>query len=236
MSDIELLVKRYSWCEMSLSEFLAEGNVPTGWVEFFGREDVQRELEHISRELDKTRREQTIYPDIHQVFRAFYSTPLERVKYMLLGQDPYAHGSAVGLCFSVKPGHALNPSLRNMYKELKDEGFRPVEDGVLSHLPGQGVLMLNMTLTVEKGRPNSHQKLWTGFSHKLMQYIDEVRGEEVDWILFGSDAHQVEQSCVRRGVTHKTSHPSPLAAYKASRTAPAFFGSGVFREMLGIKW
>lgn len=232
----------YSWKNMSLWEYLTEGNIPSGWEEFFLRSDVQQQLIYISNELDNSRNQFIIYPPIYQVFRAFYLTPLDKITAIIIGQDPYHSGtteydgSAIGLCFSVKSGNTINPSLKNIYKELKSSGFEPNENGDLIHWAKQGVLMLNMGLTVEKGDADSHTSIWHKFSEMVVKYIDQKRKDSVHWLLFGSPSIKVGENNVRYGKIHKASHPSGLSCYRASKLAPAFFGSKVFLNVPKIKW
>ena len=127
MTNIELKDKSYSWKEATLSEFLEEGNTPEDWRDFFHNDNIRDILTDISSELAKESR--ILYPLLKDVLRAFYMTPLNTFKVVLLGQDPYHSGthefdgSAMGLAFSVRPGNQINPSLRNIYKELVTEGF-----------------------------------------------------------------------------------------------------------------
>lgn len=240
--SIQFIDNVYSWKSLSLLEFLQEGNIPKGWVEFFSKEEVVIELENISYRLDTKRQERIIYPPIYQVFRAFYLCPLKKISTVIIGQDPYHNGtteydgSAIGLCFSVKPGNTVNPSLKNIYKELKNGGNTPKEDGDLVHWARQGVLMLNMGLTVDKADPGSHLSVWHVFSEMVVKYIDEKLGDEVNWLLFGSQSIKVGKNCVKDGKIHKTSHPSPFSAYRSNKVAPAFLGSNVFSKVPKIKW
>ncbi len=220
---------------MSLMEFLEAGHIPSGWTEFFSRPEVQKQLKLISEDLDEIRMTKTIYPSLNQVFRAFYMVPVNDVKAVIIGQDPYHNGSAVGLCFSVRTGNPINPSLQSIYKELRMEGFKPVEDGNLLHWARQGVLLLNMALTVEKGDAGSHSCMWDQFSELLVKYIAEKRGDNVHWLLFGKEAHAVT-GLLKTGKFHCTSHPVPMAAYKACSTGEAFMGSNVFKTVPGVKW
>ena len=230
---MELYDTTYDWKKMSLLEYLERGHVPSKWKDVF--EQQHQKLSDISSELDKCRKTSEIYPPIHQVFRSFYLTPLYDIKAVIIGMDPYHNGSAVGLCFSVKPGNQINPSLRSIYKELKLEGFTPTEDGNLIHWANQGILMLNMGLTVMKNSPGSHLKFWYSFSEEIVKYIDEKRGEEVDWLLLGNDAYQVKK-LITKGKVHTTTHPMPLAAYRNSKNADAFWGSNVFKNIKGVQW
>jgi len=230
----------YSWKTSSLSQFLLEGNIPSGWKEFFSLNDVKNELQYISKTLERGNLEcgnLIIYPPINQVFRAFYLTHLKDIKAVILGQDPYHNGSAVGLCFSVKLGNKINPSLRNIYKELETEGFSPNCNGDLISWSEQGILLINVSLTVIKGEPNSHSHIWANFSELLINYISD--NAKAQWLLFGNNAHtfgkQISNGKVK-GIIHKTTHPSPFSAYKSSKTAPAFFGSNVFKKIKDVIW
>lgn len=233
---ISIINDTYDWKNLSLIDFLYEGNIPSGWSDFFLQNSIQKILGDISTDLDDVRTSKVIYPPIHQVFRAFYMVPLENIKTVIIGMDPYHNGNAVGLCFSVKPGNFINPSLRNIYKELKLEGYPCIEDGDLSFWAKQGVLMLNMALTVEKGNAGSHSDIWGLFSHTLVEYISEKRKNSIHWLLFGKDAHSVSSILSSGSNVHLTSHPSPFAANKKCGCHPSFLGSGVFRQVSGIDW
>jgi len=233
--EIHLIETKYDWETQSIAEFLNEGNIPSGWFDFFNSETIREILGKVSNELEKKKDCKIFYPDLNQVFRAFYITPLENVKAVIIGMDPYHNGNAVGLCFSVKSGKSINPSLRSIYKELKMEGFNPKENGNLIHWANQGVLMLNMSLSVEKGKAGSHSKIWKKFSEEVVKYLDKNRGEDIHWILMGNDACKIK-NLINKGVVHTTVHPMPLAEYKSSKIAEAFWGSGVFSRVKSIKW
>lgn len=228
--SIKFTEETYSWGTMSLWQFLKEGNVPSSWKDFFLREDVQQDLFNISNSLsDEVKQGITIYPSINQVFRAFI--PLNKIRVVLLGMDPYHNGSAVGLCYSVLPGNAINPSLRNIYTELKNEGYQVNEDGILTHWVDQGVLMINTALTVAKSDADSHTSYWYDFSEKVIKYIAE-NTENTIWIMTGSKAQEFQKFVTRK--THRvivTSHPSPLSAYRVFRHWPAFLGSNIFKDV-----
>lgn len=232
---LSLINDVYSWDKLSLIQFLQEGNIPSGWSNFFANN--MSVLTEISKLLDvenkerSTNRDKYIFPSINQVFRAFYLTPLDKVKVCILGMDPYHNGSAVGLCFSVKPNNNINPSLKNIYTELKNEGYKPVENGILIPWAQQGVLLLNKALTVSKGDPDSHTSIWYDFTDKVVSYIDS-NVDGVIWLLMGKNAQEVEHLITND--THnvlKTSHPSPYSASKSSGNSPAFLGSGVFKQI-----
>ena len=166
-----------------------------------------------------------IFPNGSDFFSAFRHTPLNRVKVVILGQDPYhGEGQAHGLCFSVQPGVAVPPSLQNIYKELHAELGLPVPaHGNLTSWADQGVLLLNSVLSVECGRAASHQgKGWETFTDRVIQVINEQR-EGVVFMLWGSYAQR--KGAIIDGSRHcilKAPHPSPLSAYRG------FFGCGHF--------
>lgn len=230
---IQFLNEEWSWKNMSLWEYLEEGNYPrmsNGWSSFFISHS--QELYRISEEIKTEAHGATIYPPIHQVFRAFI--PMEKIKVVIIGQDPYHNGSAVGLCFSVKPGNKINPSLRSIYKELKDEGYNPTENGDLIHWADQGCMMLNTALTVEKGCPEVHLAFWYEFTEMVIREV-ATYCKNVAWLLMGSKALAFKD-CINQthDVGHEifiTSHPMPLSAYKGFRGHSAFMGSGVFRQI-----
>ena len=225
--NLELVDGTYDWKDMTIIDFLNEGNIPTEWKKLFLSEIET--LQDISISLNKIK--YIIFPPIHQVFRAFYLTPLHKIKTVILGQDPYHNGSAVGICFSVLSGNKINPSLQNIYNELENEGFRPKKDGNLFHLCEQGCLLLNTALTVEKGDPESHVSIWYEFSEKVIRYISENTSNTA-WLLMGKKALDFKTHIdTSKHKIFGTSHPSPLGAYRPYRNYPAFISSGVFRQI-----
>src|SRR5215475_12263955 len=136
------------------------------------------------------RKKATIFPPAADVFNAFRFTPLDKVKVLLLGQDPYpGAGQAYGLCFSVRPGITPPPSLRNIYKELEsDLGIPPVKHGYLVTWAKRGVLMLNACLTVRKGEANSHAgKGWEKFTDAAIRAVNDQK-RTVVFLLWGGYA------------------------------------------------
>lgn len=170
---------------------------------------------------------QTIYPKGNKIFNAFEKTPFEKVKVVILGQDPYHEpGQAHGLCFSVNDGIPLPPSLQNIYKELKDDlGIVSPLSGNLERWAEQGILLLNATLTVRAHRAGSHQqKGWEEFTDAVIHKIAEEK-EHVVFILWGSYA-QKKGSFIdpSKHLIIKSPHPSPLSSYRG------FFGSKPFSK------
>ncbi len=170
----------------------------------------------------------TVYPPGKFIFEAFNRTPLDKVKVVILGQDPY-HGpkQAHGLCFSVQDGVAIPPSLVNIYKELGDEFHLSYanRNGDLSHWADQGVMLLNATLTVQAGVAGSHQgKGWETFTDAVVRVIAEKR-EHVVFMLWGSYAQRKGAFIDRaRHLVLESAHPSPLSAFRG------FFGCGHFAK------
>ncbi|TWD54158.1 uracil-DNA glycosylase [Agrobacterium vitis] len=177
--------------------------------------------------LDQKQAGKHIFPKGSQYFRALDLTPIDQVRVVILGQDPYhGAGQAHGLCFSVQPGVRIPPSLVNIYKEMEsDLGIPRANHGFLEHWARQGVLLLNSVLTVEEGRAGAHQgKGWERFTDRIIHAVAEER-EHVVFILWGAYAQKkaafVDQS---RHLVLKSVHPSPLSAHNG------FFGSKPFSK------
>lgn len=172
-------------------------------------------------------KQKVIYPHSSNWFHALETTPLDQVKVVILGQDPYHQpGQAHGLCFSVKPGVKTPPSLVNIYKELEsDLGVKPVAHGYLESWAKQGVLLINAVLTVEDSKANAHQgKGWEQFTDKVISTVNE-QCENVVFMLWGSYA-QRKGSVIDtdRHLVLKAPHPSPLSAHRG------FFGCQHFSQ------
>lgn len=170
---------------------------------------------------------QKIHPDMYHIFEALELTPYEKVKVVILGQDPY-HGvnQAHGLSFSVQPGVAIPPSLRNIYKEMQsDLGIPPVAHGNLVSWAKQGVLLLNTVLTVREGQAYSHRgKGWEQLTDAVMEKLNQ-REEPIVFILWGKPAQaKSDMIDTSRHAIIKSVHPSPLSASRG------FFGSKPFSQ------
>ena len=166
-----------------------------------------------------------IFPKGSEYFRALDLTPLDTVRVVILGQDPYhGEGQAHGLCFSVQRGVRPPPSLVNIYKELRaDLGIDPPRHGNLTHWAEQGVLLLNSVLTVERGRAGSHQgRGWERFTDRVVEVLSERR-QNLVFMLWGSYAERKGRIIDRaRHLVLSSPHPSPLSAYRG------FIGNGHF--------
>jgi uracil-DNA glycosylase len=171
--------------------------------------------------------QKVIYPHSSNWFHAIETTPLDNVKVVILGQDPYHQaGQAHGLCFSVLPGIKTPPSLVNMYKELEtDLKISPANHGYLECWATQGVLLLNAVLTVEDSKANAHQgKGWEQFTDKIIATVNS-ECEHVVFLLWGSYAQKKGAIIdTTRHLALKAPHPSPLSAYRG------FFGCKHFSQ------
>lgn len=169
-----------------------------------------------------------IYPKNADIFNALNTTPFDKVKVVILGQDPYhGAGQAHGLSFSVQRGVAVPPSLKNIYKELESdiEGFKAPNHGHLTHWAEQGVLLLNATLTVRASTPGSHQNRgWEIFTDEIIKAISQ-KLEHVVFLLWGKYAQQkatlIDQ---KKHYVLTSAHPSPFSAHTG------FLGSRPFSK------
>ena len=188
----------------------------------------------------------TIYPPRGQRLAALERTPLDAVKVVILGQDPYhGPGQAHGLAFSVPEGIAIPPSLRNIYKELEsDLGIAPAAHGNLSRWADQGVLLLNTSLTVEAGNAGSHQQRgWEEFTDAAVAAV-AARAEPSVFLLWGSHAQKKAARVAGLGADSphlvlRSPHPSPLSAYAGFFGSKPFSRANAFLEANGrgaIDW
>ncbi|MEE0954607.1 MAG: uracil-DNA glycosylase [Eubacterium sp.] len=166
-----------------------------------------------------------IYPPAQDIFNAFHFTPLDRVKVVILGQDPYHEpGQAHGLSFSVKPGVPVPPSLVNIYQELHDDlGCRIPNNGCLEKWAKQGVMLLNTVLTVRAHQANSHRNIgWEEFTDAAIKVLAD-QDRPMVFILWGSPARRKKAMIYNpKHLILESPHPSPLSAYRG------FFGSRPF--------
>lgn len=179
-----------------------------------------------------------IFPKGSEYFRAFDLTPLEEVRVVILGQDPYhGVGQAHGLCFSVQPGVRPPPSLVNIYKELQsDLGITPPRHGFLEHWARQGVLLLNSVLTVEMGQAASHQgKGWEQFTDAAIAQIN-AQARPVVFLLWGNYAQRKAAFVdTDRHLVLKAPHPSPLSAHNGFFGCRHFSKTNAFLEANGMQ-
>jgi uracil-DNA glycosylase len=168
-----------------------------------------------------------IYPELQNVYKAFKLTPLEKVKVVILGQDPYYNGSASGLAFGLNDEEKPVPmSLRNILSEIENS-YQKLDlefDYSLTHWSKQGVLLLNTALTVEKNNPNTYTKLWKPFTEKVITILDSYDNHIV-WMLWGNHAKSYKKLITNK--THlilESAHPSPFSA------SQGFFGNNHFKK------
>ena len=174
------------------------------------------------------REQHTIFPPEAEVFAALTLTPIDQVRVLILGQDPYHDDhQAHGLCFSVQAGVAIPPSLSNIFKELKsDLGYKIPNNGNLTPWAKQGVLLLNTALTVRAHQANSHKdRGWEMFTDAVIKAVN-AKADPVVFVLWGANARKklslIDQS---RHTVIESAHPSPLSAYRG------FFGSRPFSRI-----
>lgn len=197
------------------------------WQSILADEFEKEYYQHLRGFLKTEYAQHTVFPNMYHIFEALELTPYEKVKVVILGQDPY-HGpnQAHGLAFSVQPGVKIPPSLRNIYKEMEsDLGIPPVDHGNLTSWAEQGVLLLNTVLTVRNGEAYSHRgKGWEEFTDAIIKKINE-RTDPVIFILWGKPAQAKEKMIdTSRHIIIKSPHPSPLSASRG------FFGSKPFSK------
>lgn len=206
----------------------AEVRLEDSWKAVLGSEFAQLYMRDLKDFLQREKADgKQIFPKGAEYFRALDLTPLNQVRVVILGQDPYhGAGQAHGLCFSVRPGVRIPPSLVNIYKELQsDLGIVPARHGFLEHWARQGVLLLNSVLTVEESRAASHQgQGWERFTDAVIRAVNEDC-EHVVFMLWGSYAQKKAAFVDRaRHLVLKAPHPSPLSAHNG------FFGCRHFSQ------
>lgn len=209
------------------------------WMKVLGQEfelPYMRELKSFLQA--EKQRGKVIYPAGSNWFAAFNYTPFDQVKVVVLGQDPY-HGpnQAHGLCFSVLPGVQIPPSLINIYKEIEaDLGIPPAHHGCLTHWAKQGVLLLNASLTVERGMAGSHQgKGWEEFTDRAVAALNEQR-EGLVFMLWGSYAQRKGALIdVNKHLVLKAPHPSPLSAHRGFFGCKHFSKANQYLQAKGVQ-
>lgn len=199
------------------------------------KKDYYKKLFDTVREEYKTRQ---IFPPADDVFNAFHLTPLKDVKVVIFGQDPY-HGEnqAHGLCFSVKPGVEIPPSLVNIYKELQDDlGCTIPNHGYLTKWAEQGVLLLNTVLTVRAHQANSHRGIgWEEFTDAAIRVLN-AQDRPIVFILWGRPA-QMKKAMLNnpKHLILEAPHPSPLSSYRGFFGSKPFSKTNQFLEQNGIQ-
>lgn len=201
------------------------------WRTFFEEEKAQDYFGKLMAQLDHAYASAPVYPPREKLFSCFEACPLDQVKVVIIGQDPYHQpGQAHGLCFSVSPDVKLPPSLRNIYKEREADLQIPVsKQGYLQHWAMQGVLMMNAVMSVEAGKPGSHRKFgWEIFTDHVMDLLNR-QDQTIVYILWGNYAiHKKTKVTNPKQYCLCSAHPSPLSAYHG------FFGSRPFSKANAI--
>jgi len=194
----------------------------TSWSDLIGAEKEKPYFKNVMQFVRSERAKgKSIYPPHEQIFAAFEHTTADQVKAVILGQDPYhGPGQAHGLCFSVNKGVPFPPSLRNIFQELHSDLGLPIPaHGDLTAWAKQGVLLLNTVLTVEQGKPQSHQNMgWEQFTDTVIQSLNQLE-RSIVFLLWGASA-QKKARLIDTSKHHvlKAPHPSPLSAHRG------FFG------------
>ena len=213
---------------IAMSEIQDRVQLRASWKGRIGKEFEQDYMQQLRQFLVQEKRAgKTIYPEGHKIFNAMNLVSFEKVKVVVLGQDPYhGPGQAHGLCFSVMPGVTPPPSLKNIFKEIHtDLGIPPSSHGCLISWAEQGVLMLNSVLTVEKNKAASHQgKGWERFTDAIIKTLNKEHSGLV-FLLWGSYA-QKKGSIIdnQRHLVLQSPHPSPFSASRG------FFGNHHFSK------
>jgi uracil-DNA glycosylase len=205
--------------------------LPSSWATALGDELRAPYFTKLESFVEAERAKHDVFPPEAEVFAAFEHTPFDQVRVLLLGQDPYHDdGQAHGLCFSVRRGVPLPPSLRNIYKELDtDLGIAAPEHGCLTSWAERGVLLLNTVLTVRAHEPNSHRKKgWETFTDRVIEAL-AAREDPLVFMLWGKPAQQkiplIERHGAGRHEIILSAHPSPLSAKSG------YFGSKPFSKV-----
>jgi len=203
--------------------------LPSSWIQYLEEELNQSYMTDLKKKLIECKNKKiTVYPERSKIFNAFHLTPFQKIKVVILGQDPYhGPGQAHGLSFSVPHNIKTPPSLMNIFKELGSDLKVEINktNGNLEHWAKQGVFLLNTTLTVEESKPMSHKDFgWNIFTDKVIEKINNHRNNIV-FILWGAHAHSkrhlIDSS---KHLILKSVHPSPLSSHRG------FFGSRPFSQ------
>lgn len=206
--------------------------------EFINNESKKEYYIKLKEFIDKEYDEKIIYPAKENIFFALENTPYEKIKVVIIGQDPYhGEGEAHGMAFSVNPEIKIPPSLKNIYKELnRDLGCEIPNNGYLLKWAKQGVLMLNAVLTVEKDMPASHQKKgWEVFTDNIIKEINK-KEEPVVFLLWGNFAKKKQELITNENhLVLTSSHPSPLGVRHGFKECAHFSKTNEFLKQNGIE-
>lgn len=212
--------------------------ITNDWLEMlkpeFGKEYYKKLYKKVIEEYNSV----LVYPPVDDLFNAFHYTPLSNVKVVILGQDPYhGDGQAHGLCFSVKKGVDIPPSLVNIYTELHDDiGCKIPKHGCLEKWAKEGVLLLNTVLTVRAHQALSHRGIgWEQFTDAAIRILNE-QNRPIVFILWGKPAQEKEKMLNNpKHLVLKAPHPSPLSAYRGFFGSRPFSRTNEFLEKNGVE-
>lgn len=208
-------------------KYFSNLNLKTNWIDFINKQMQEPYFIKIDDYLANISDKQNIFPPKDSIFRCFNFFDIEDTKIVWLGQDPYFNEKqANGLAFSVNKGEKLPPSLKNIFKELKDDLNIDRDNSDLSDWASQGILLLNTILTVSEKNPNSHKDIgWLDFSIQIIERLNNNRNPII-FILLGNQAQKfIKYINQNKHMIITTSHPSPLSCNKG------FFGSKIFSQV-----
>ena len=197
------------------------------WDKILEEEMNKEYFLNIKNFIKEERTKKIIFPSKEDLFKAFKLTEFDKIKVVIIGQDPY-HGEneAMGLCFSVRKGITMPPSLRNIFKELEDDLGIKRTDTDLTDWANQGIFLLNTVLTVEKDKANSHKDIgWQEFTDFVIKEINDKK-DNVIFVLWGGQAQKKKSLITNKShYIIESAHPSPLSVYRG------FFGSKPFSKI-----
>lgn len=193
------------------------------WEKFYLKQQELEYFQTLIKTVDELYKNSTCYPKYEDIFNVL-NMDIDEIKVVIIGQDPYINeNEAHGYAFSTLNG-SLTPSLKNISKELVNEGYSPLISGNLQKWVDQGIFLLNRVLTVTSGQSNSHKNIgWEIFTLNLIKYLVDNTNNLV-FILWGNDAKKLETIITEKHLVLSSSHPSPLGAYKS------FFNSNCFKN------
>ena len=205
-------------------------SAPSNWKEFFEMAIEDRVIGEISASLEQEKRKYEIYPPLNLVYSIFELCSPKDVRVIILGQDPYKNeGEAMGISFSVAKGVPIPSSLRNIFTEMRNDGFRSGLNGDLTPWARQGVLLINTALTLRKGEAMSHTKVWEVFTEQLIRYINANCSGVV--IMWGAPAQRFSNKFDDKKFKKiASSHPCGMSANSPCGSSPPFFGSKPFSK------
>ena len=213
-------------------------NIPKNWECFLKESDIEKPLLSIKSLLEKEKKlGKEIFPSTENIFRALELVSPEDVKIVVVGQDPYHNiNQANGLAFSVNENNIIPPSLKNIYREIKrDLNSETLQTGDLTQIAKQGVLFLNSALTVEAHKPGSHLNIgWQEITDSIISLLSSEKN--IVFMLWGNFAQLKEKFIdLNSNLVLKTSHPSPLSAYRGFMGSRPFSKSNKFLKSKGKK-